>query len=143
MNEKNHTLLELIIGIFVLAMVAQIVLFFAFDKDLYNAIGLWSGVGIALFMVIHMNITIRRQIEMDGEGAAKYAQNVASIRRTVMIIGLIVIAAFRLGNVLTMLLGIFTLKFAAYLQPLTNKIFRRFYRAEEIGGASCDGNSGS
>ncbi|MEE1315370.1 MAG: hypothetical protein UHS49_06385 [Faecalimonas sp.] len=132
MNEKNHTLLELLFGIFFLGAIAQVVLYLVFEQDVYHAIGLWSGVGIAVFMAVHMYITIQKQIEMDGEDAAKYGRNVAAVRRSVMIVGLIVIAAFRLGNVLTMLVGIFTLKFAAYLQPLTNRLFRRFYKAEEV-----------
>ena len=128
MNEKNHTLFELIVGILVLGGVVQVILLFVLKDELYHAIGLWSGVVIALFMAVHMYVTIQKQLEMDEDSAGKYARNQAMLRRFVVMAGLILVACFRLGNVLTMLAGVFTLKFAAYLQPITHKVLRYLYQ---------------
>ena len=52
--KKDNTLLELVTGIILVGVVVQIVCLIAFPNDLYNAIGLWSGVAIGSGMAIHM-----------------------------------------------------------------------------------------
>ena len=42
--KKDNTLLELVTGIILVGVAVQIVCLIAFPNDLYNAIGLWSGV---------------------------------------------------------------------------------------------------
>ena len=44
--KKDNTLLELVTGIILVGVAVQIVCLIAFPNDLYNAIGLWSGVAI-------------------------------------------------------------------------------------------------
>lgn len=52
--KKDKTLTELIVGIIFLGAVAQIIILIAFQNDLYNAVGLWSGIVIGIGMAVHM-----------------------------------------------------------------------------------------
>ena len=62
--KKDNTLLELVTGIILVGVAVQIVCLIAFPNDLYNAIGLWSGVAIGSGMAIHMKHSIEDALDL-------------------------------------------------------------------------------
>ncbi|MDE7297259.1 MAG: hypothetical protein K2N94_00335 [Lachnospiraceae bacterium] len=89
--------------------------------------GVLLGGGTAGVLLWHLYITIDRVLDMDEESAGRYTKRSAMKRL------LIAAAAFAAGGLLPqvfhiigVLLGTFSLKFSAYLQPLTHKVIKFF-----------------
>ena len=85
--------------------------------------GVLLGVFVAVIMVCHMQHTVRRAVEMDGDSAGGYTKKVSLLRMLLMILALLA-AVFlpNLFNLIGVMLGVLTLKGAALLYPVTNKI---------------------
>lgn len=129
--KKNNILIELLSGILFLGVLAQAICFFVVERQLYSAVGLWTGIAIACFMVIHMKRSIEDVLDIGEEGAVKYARNAYAIRTIVALVVVGVVVIFKIGNPITLVIGIFPLKISAYLQPYIHKIFLRFSRKGE------------
>ena len=129
--KKNNILTELLAGIISLGILIQIGMAIAFENYLYNAIGLWAGIGIASFMAIHLKRSIEDELDLGEEGAMKHARTAYATRMLVTFIVLGVVIYFKLGNPITVVIGIFPLKLSAYLQPLIHKIFLKFDSSKE------------
>ena len=88
-------------------------------------LGVLLGGFTAGVLLWHLYVTIDRALDMDEEAAGKYTKRSAMKRL------LIAAAAFLAGGLLPqvfhiigVLLGTFSLKFSAYLQPLTHKVIK-------------------
>ena len=129
--KKNNILVELLAGIISLGVLIQIGMLILAENYLYNAIGLWTGIGIACFMAIHLKRSIEDELDLGEEGAMKHARTAYATRTMITLLVLGVVIYFKLGNPFTVVLGIFPLKLSAYLQPLIHKIFLKFDKTEE------------
>ena len=129
--KKHDILTELLTGIISLGILIQIGMAIAFENYLYNAIGLWAGIGIAIFMAIHLKRSIEDELDLGEEGAMKHARTAYATRMLVTLIVLGVVIYFKLGNPITVVIGIFPLKLSAYLQPLIHKIFLKLDKTKE------------
>lgn len=128
--KKDNTLLELVTGIILVGVVVQIVCLIAFPNDLYNAVGLWSGVLIGCGMAIHMKRSIEDALDLGEEGAAKHIRKTYALRITVVLIVMGCVIYFEFGNPLTLLAGVIALKISAYLQPHMHKIFLKLKKTK-------------
>ena len=126
--KKNNILIELLSGILFLGVFIQVICCFVVERQLYNAIGLWAGIAIACFMVIHMKRSIEDVLDIGEEGAVKYARNAYIFRTIIALVVIGIVVIFKLGNPITLVMGIFPLKISAYLQPYIHKIFLWFSR---------------
>ena len=86
--KKDKTLTELIVGIIFLGAVVQIIILIAFQNDLYNAAGLWSGIVIGIGMAVHMKHSIEDALDLGEEGAPKHIRKTYAFRMTVVIIAM-------------------------------------------------------
>ena len=129
--KKNNILVELLAGIISLGVLIQIIMAIALENYLYNAIGLWTGIGIACFMAIHLKRSIEDSLDLGVDGAVKHARTAYATRTVITLIVIGLVVYFKIGNPLTVVLGIFPLKLSAYLQPLIHKIFLKFDKAKE------------
>lgn len=129
--KKENTLLELLIGIILSGVVIQIIFIIIWKDYLYNAIGLWSGIGVACFWAVHLKRSIEDSLDLGMEGGPKHARNAYMTRMLVTAVALGIVIYFRLGNPIALVIGIFPLKIAAYLQPFTHKLFIRFQNRKE------------
>ena len=125
--KKDHTLQELLLGIILLGVAIQIVVAIIFKDYLYNAIGLWSGIAIACFTAIHMKRSIEDALDLGEQGATKYVRMAYLKRMLLSLVFMGIVIYFNLGNPITLLIGVFPLKVAAYLQPLLHKLFQRIF----------------
>ena len=128
--KKNRIGMELIIGIILWAIVAQIVCVIVSKDYLYNAIGLWGGVAIASFMAIHIAYSIEDILDMGEEEGTKHSRSAVILRAVVAFIIMGVVIYFNLGNPMTLLVGALTLKMSAYIQPHMHKLFSRLQKGE-------------
>ena len=128
--KKNNILVELLSGIISLGVLFQVIMAIATENYLYNAIGLWTGIGIACFMAIHLKRSIEDSLDLGEEGAEKHARSAYAFRTVITLIVIGIVIYFNIGNPFTIVLGIFPLKLSAYLQPLIHKIFLHFNKSE-------------
>ena len=129
--KKDNILIELLSGILFLGILIQIVCFFVVERQLYGAIGLWAGIAIACFMAIHMKRTIEDVLDIGEEAAEKRARNAYAIRTIVSLAIVCVVLVLKIGNPITLVIGIFLLKISAYLRPYIHKIFLKFSKKGE------------
>lgn len=129
--KKNNILVELLSGIISLGVLIQIIMAIAFEDYLYNAVGLWTGIGIACFMAIHLKRSIEDELDLGEEGAVKHARTAYATRTAITLAVIGIVIYFKVGNPFTVVLGIFPLKLSAYLQPLIHKIFLKLNKTEE------------
>ena len=139
--KKNHTLIELLVGIILLGIVAQIFCAFISKDYFYYGIGLWGGVAVACFMAVHMQRSIEDELELGEEGAVSHARSAYATRLVVSLVVIGIIVWFKLGNPITLVIGIMTLKISAYLQPQTHKLFVKWEERKK-GGLKNDGHNG-
>ena len=124
-TEGKTMLYELFSGIAVFAVVELFGNLFI-KRRLPYSLGVLLGVLIAVFMAFHMYMTLGKAMLFEAEAAAKTIKRGSFLRMVVMIGGMI-LAVFlpEYFSLLGVLLGILTLKFAAYLQPLTHKLINK------------------
>ena len=133
-NRKiNPTMLELIYGILAYSVVVLILmtvleLGFSIIEKVFNdsfllvLTGFFIGISISIILVVMMTRTIENIVNSGGYGATKQSI-IGSITRSGIVIGAIVLLLVtHIGNVFSMLFGLFGLKLSAYLQPITHKV---------------------
>lgn len=126
MREEKQTLYELLTGIVVCLVLLLVVNLLVTDR-LSWTLGLLLGGTIALIMTVHMYHSLQQATLYDEETATKKVKKSSLLRMFFMVAGLI--AAVVLPDVFSMLavvLGVLSLKFSAYLQPLTHKVIQNF-----------------
>lgn len=119
----NAVLPELIWGILIYGIVVQLAgVWFADDKLSYST-GLWIGIVLAAGMAIHMAVVLNDAADIAAEETAKKRVIFQStLRYVVVVILFFLVAYFKLGNLITLFIGVMGLKAGAYLQPLTHKV---------------------
>ena len=126
MQEEKRTLYELLVGIVVCLIICLFGNFFVENHPAYT-LGLVLGAVIAGFMSIHMYNGLQQAMLYDEDTAAKKVQKGTIVRVLLMLAGLV--AALVLPewiSVIGVALGVLSLKFSAYLQPLTHKVLQNF-----------------
>ena len=133
-NKKiNPTMLELIYGILaysVIVLILMVVLELGFniiekvfnDSFWFVLTGFLIGIFLSIILVIMMTRTIENIVNGGGYGATKQSI-IGSVTRSAIVIAVIVLLLItHIGNVFSMLFGLFGLKLSAYLQPITHKL---------------------
>lgn len=125
----NRVLPEVLIGIILFGLVVQITgVWFVIDKLRYST-GLWIGIILAIGMVIHMAVVLEDAVSLLSEKRAKNKIIVQYILRyTVVVIVVVLVLYFKLGNMVTLFIGVMGLKVGAYLQPITHKVMQNLIR---------------
>lgn len=121
--KKDSTLMELLAGIVFLGIVIQIVCLIISRNYLYDAIGLWCGIAICCYSAINIQRSIRRAMETEGVDPVQYVRRGYVKRMAIALLIMGVVLYFKVGNVFTLLIGVFPLKIAAYMQPIVHKLF--------------------
>ena len=126
MRELNNALPELLLGILLFGVVAQAVgVWFVPDRQMYS-MGLWIGIAAAAGMAVHMAWVISDVTDHMTEKQARARAILHSILRYAAVAVLFVIATLSgAAYPLALLLGVLSLKAAAYLQPTLYKITNR------------------
>ena len=125
MQEEKQTLLELFAGVVVcllLFMAGNLVV----KNHLTYTLGLLLGGAIACIMSGHMYSSISEAVLYDKETAEKKVKFSSLLRMFMMVAALVAAALLpQYFSFVAVVFGISTLKFSAYLQPLTHKVFNK------------------
>ena len=124
----NRGLLELSLGILFLGMICLIVGICLVEEPVLYAVALLLGVLLALITAYHMYRTLDRALDL-GADASK-AVTTANLIRYVCIIVVFGLVWLTGLNPLFTFLGLMTLKFGAYMQPLTHKVCNKIFQTK-------------
>lgn len=123
-RELNEALPEIFLLDFLYLMIGEIIIcVFIPDSGIY-AVGFLTGVFYSIFCSIHMSLRIRK-IVFGHANESKTLLVGYLIRLTVMLVLFAVLYLLHIGDLLSALIGMFSMKVSAYLQPLTNKILTK------------------
>ena len=126
MLEEKKTLYELLAGVLLFVLLFMLGNIFVSNRLAYT-LGLLLGGMIAGVMSTHMYRALQQAMLYDEETAAKKVQKGTIFRYLFMLAGLV--AALLLPqwiSIIGVALGVLSLKFSAYLQPLTHKFLKKF-----------------
>ena len=129
--KKNRTLLELLAGIIFLGVIIQIVCLIVSENYLYDAVGLWCGIGICCFSAINIQKSIERAMASEGTDPAGSVKRGYLKRMVISLLIMGCVVFFQVGHIFTLLIGVFPLKIAAYMQPFTHKVFLKLGAKEK------------
>ena len=127
LKEINRTVLEMELGILAFGILFQIGSLPFPGERLARAVSLLIGSAMAAAAVVHMYRILDRALDL-GEGGAQKAIYAGYVTRYLLIMVIIVLAALTEWLYpLLIFLGYLSLKFTAYLQPLTHKICNKIF----------------
>ena len=125
MSKEKQTLCELIVGTFfcvLLFMLGNLLV----ENHFSYTVGLIFGGVVSVGMSIHMYNSLQKAVLYDKENAQKKIQIGSLIRMVFMLIGLVLAVILpQYISFIGVALGILSLKFSAYLQPLTHKVLKK------------------
>ena len=125
LKRLNEALPGLVLGIIIYGILLQITGMWLVDDKLRYSTGLWIGIGCALFMAIHMAMSIEDAVSIGTEdGAKKKTIASAMFRYVIVLLVLVAMCYLNLGMILPAFFGVLGLKISAYVQPL-------FYRLRD------------
>ncbi len=115
---------ELLIGIITCFIIAETIILLFTDRILYNTVGLLIGSIYAGFSAYHIAKSVDESVYMGDEGDKHFRKGYI-LRVIVMIVIFALFYFFDIGNALVTLVGMMSLKWAAYIQPITHKIINK------------------
>ena len=127
LRKKNRTVLEMELGIIALGILFQLGSVFFPGSRLERAVSLLLGSVLAGVAVLHMYRTLDRALDLDAGDAQKAIYKGYVLRYVFFALVLVLSALTGWLNPLLIFLGYMTLKFTAYLQPLTHSLCNRIF----------------
>lgn len=106
-------------------LIAAVVLVSGSGDLLKLALGFLEGVILAAVMLIHMTASVEDSVAMYEDEALKHTRKSYIIRMLILLAAFCLIFFLRLGDIIAALLGLMSLKVAAYIQPFTHKILQK------------------
>lgn len=125
LREVNDSLPDLLTGILIFGLLAELVpVWFINDKAGYT-IGLLIGIVTAMLAAWHMAWSLDKAFDYEEETATRKLLKGSALRYGVQLVVLGILIVTGLANPLAAFLGMWSLKVSAYLSPFTHKLFRR------------------
>lgn len=128
METSKRTLVDLACGIVFAGIVFQLTIVWLVEEKLAYSLGLWVGVGTAVFYAWHMWSVLNKALDLPAEAAQKMIRLKALLRYGIVVLIMFVCCEIPMLNPLATFLGIMTLKVAAYIQPFTHKVINKTRR---------------
>ena len=92
--------------------------------------GIWIGVAAGVLMVLNTKNSLDEAMDYGEQEAQKYMQKSYAIRYLAVVVIFMAACWLQIANVLTLFVGIMSLKLAAYLQPFMHKLFAKFKKTK-------------
>ncbi|MBO4749970.1 MAG: ATP synthase subunit I [Lachnospiraceae bacterium] len=127
LRKKNRTVLEMELGILAFGIIFQLGSLPFPGARLPRAVSLLIGCILAGLAVLHMYRTLDRALDLDAGDAQKAIYKGYVLRYVFFAIVIVLSALTKWLSPLLIFLGYMTLKFTAYLQPLTHKLCNKIF----------------
>ena len=95
------------------------------DKYIYIILGFLIGILMSIILVMLMARTVENMLSIGDNGAVKEGVIGALIRAAIVIAVIVLLLVTHVGNVISMLIGLFGLKLSAYIQPIADKYIKK------------------
>ncbi len=97
-----------------------------------ETVGFMVGIIAAVLLFYSMGVSVETSVELgDVAAARRYAKKMYGLRTAAIIIGTLVAAKLNWFSILTALLALFSIKVGMYLQPITHKLFCRWFHLKD------------
>ena len=124
LRKLNEVLPEVFLVDLLYLLAGELVIWFLVPNKQMCAVGFFMGVVYSIFSSVHMSFRIRK-IVYGHANESKTLLIGYFIRLAVMLVLFTVLYLFHIGDLLCALIGMFSMKVSAYLQPFTNKILSK------------------
>lgn len=114
-------------------ILGEIIIIALVPNTMRCAIGFLAGVIYSVFATFHMSIGIRKIVYGGAESRATMIVGYL-IRLLVMLILFVLLYFLNIGDLLCAVIGMFSMKVAAYLQPFTDKLITK-KEGEKVGSS--------
>lgn len=122
-KEVEQTLKSLFVGIAFWGILFLILGNLFLKGSVSFTAGMFLGIWVSVLLALHMYCTIAKAVDMESTQATGYIRKVALLRMVGMIVSLLLAVIFpKVFHLIGVMLGVLTLKGAALLYPITNKI---------------------
>lgn len=121
----NDALPDLIIGICIYGILAELIPIWFLEQKLYYSVGLLIGLLAAAFSAWHMAYSINKAVDYDESTATKQMQTGSAVRYGFLLIVLGILMIINFASPIAAFIGMMSLKVSAYLAPFTHKLIRR------------------
>lgn len=122
MKEARMTFWDLMIGIVLLTLVLGIVGVMLAEDKMPFALGIAFGGAVAAVLCFHMYRTLEKTLDMDEDGARKHSYGMTAVRMAIMAAAVLLAIQFSgRVDIIAVVVGILTLKIAAFIQPVVRK----------------------
>lgn len=126
LKKINPVLIDLITGCLLYGIVGVALIIFVVPHFYEGGIGklvLGLVIGVILMMVlaVHMSIAVEHSLMLGEDGATKHNLKMFSVRILLVLAVFGMVYFTGIGNPITLVVGMLSLKVAAYLQPFTHK----------------------
>lgn len=132
-KKLNTVSKEVILGILICGVTFQAAFIWWWDSKLQYSAGLWIGILLSVLMVIHINRSIEHALDMSEKNAVGHMQLMSLLRAMVVGVIFFLCYLFRAGDSIALLMGLFSLKLGAYLQPLMHRFIGKLLLREKQG----------
>lgn len=127
LKRKNRPLLEMHTGILFLGIICRIVGAFIVQNQAFYAKSLWFGILLSMASAVHMYRSLDRALDYDEKNATKLIFRAYMIRYVLIVVIMLIIMVTEVLNPLVVFMAYMSLKVAAYIQPITHKLFNRLF----------------
>lgn len=125
--QTKKVVIEVSVIIAMWCIIGEILIYIFMGVDSKAMLGLLLGAVLAVASFIHMGVSLENSIDMLEEEPAK-KNTIKTFITRIIAIAVILVLALVSGwfNMLFVVIGLFSLKVGAYVQPLVDKIFSKF-----------------
>lgn len=128
LNRLNEALPGLLLGIIIYGILAEVIgVWFSDDKIRYTS-GLIIGLLCSGYMAVNLASVIEDSVLGDSPKMLAFKSVVRYLIVCAVMIGMMY---FKLGGLISGILGLLGLKVSAYAQPLLNKVFSKSKKSKE------------
>lgn len=128
LNRLNEALPGLLLGIIIYGILAEVIgVWFSDDKIRYTS-GLIIGLLCSGYMAVNLASVIEDSVLGDSPKMLAFKSVVRYLIVCAVMIGMMY---FKLGGLVSGILGLLGLKVSAYAQPLLNKVFSKSKKSKE------------
>lgn len=121
-REINEALPAMLFVDLIYLLIGEIIILLFVPGKLSCGIGLLAGVIYSVFSSFHLSFKIRQVVYGGANGSKTYILGYM-IRLAVMIAILAILYISKMGDLVCAIIGMFSMKVAAYMWPITNKLF--------------------
>lgn len=125
-KKPNETLLDLVFGVIIYGIMLEVIGLLVVENPLSYSLGLFLGCGVAIFLSVHMYVTLDEALDMDEKSATRYITKQGIFRAVVMLVAAAIGMVVPFISFIAVIIGILGLKIAAYLHGVTNQYITKF-----------------